>query len=253
MKKRLLVTNDDGFASVALVAIVKALQTKYDVLVVAPAENCSGFAHSVTFGKRIAVKRVADTLGAPTYAVKGTPADCVKFAHECVKEYPFVGVVSGINIGSNIGSDIMYSATVAAGMEAAFLGYPAVALSHCDFGAVDLEEYASIAERLVTDLLPEAGEKRIFSVNFPPVPVKNCKGVVLAPLGEHRFTDEYEEVSEGEFVLDGVPLEVQPNEPNADVEMIKNGYITVTPLVTNRTDYGELDRLKDKDFGVIHE
>ncbi len=251
MKKRLLITNDDGYFSEALTALVRVLQKNYDILVVAPAENCSGFAHSVTFGKRIAVKRVRDTLGAPTYAVAGTPADCVKFAHTALKEFPFVGVVSGINVGSNIGSDIMYSATVAAALEAAFLGYPAVAFSHCDFGAVDIEQYAKVSEKILAALLKEANGERIFSVNFPPIPFQECKGAVLAPLGEHRYTDAYQEVAAGEFVLDGLPFSEQNNLPYADVEMNRKGYITVTPLLTNRTDYEELKRLKEIDFGIF--
>jgi 5'-nucleotidase len=154
---RILVTNDDGVDAEGLHALAGAMRRCGDVTVVAPATNQTGVSRAITLAPTIAVDEVDTPGGERVYRVAGTPCDCVRFSVLGLGERPEL-VVSGINRGVNLGDDVAYSGTVAAGLEAVFQGLPAIAFSQqalpgaADWGPDAVFEYAPLArfaERLV--------------------------------------------------------------------------------------------------------
>jgi 5'-nucleotidase len=177
----LLLTNDDGFEAVGLEALAQAVAPLGELVVVAPDRPWSGCGHRVTVQDHIRVEERA----AGRYAVSGTPADCVRLALQLLPERP-AAVLSGINIGGNLGVDVFHSGTVAAAREAALHGLPAVAISQLRKPDLETrwEEAARWARRVLAELLAEPLPARAFwNVNLPCLPARPAPpSVVRCPL-----------------------------------------------------------------------
>lgn len=246
---RILVVNDDGIDAAGLHALAEKFAPGNEIYMVAPESERSGFSHSVTIFRDIRYYKTAH--GIESYALSGTPADCVKFGvlHLFRDKRPDV-VLSGINSGPNLGSDIMYSGTVAAASEAVFLNVPAIAVSLGDW-TTEKKSYEAAAEFMKRNFAALYGvaEKHageiLLSVNYPcGVPYK---GAVFTKAGVNWYDDYFDETENTGIVqLKGKPVPHNSDEGDCDVSRIKNGYATVTPVRLDRNHYEILESCKDK-------
>lgn len=241
---RFLVTNDDGINAIGIRLLVEKLK-KYtnDILVVAPSVEMSATSHKLTLRSGIEFEQVEDIVpGVLSYKAMATPADCVKLAACYLKYSPDI-VFSGINNGYNCGDDIMYSGTVAAASEAAFLGYKAFSIS-CKAGTTEgTERLCDILDEIFNnDIYQEA---KIINVNIPPKP----KGIKLTHQGRYIFSNKYiKNPKDGLLYIEAKPdLEKNNNLATSDVEVINSGYVSICPLTYDRTDILLYNKLKDKE------
>ena len=248
---RILLTNDDGIDAVGINVLAEEFRRDNDIFMVAPDSERSAFSHSLTISRGINVSRVDKGEGINAFAVTGTPADCVKMAVlELMKDRAPDVVISGINNGPNLGSDIMYSGTVAAASEGAYMGIPSVAVS-LDFWNAEKKHYVAAAKFLHEKLheiykLFSFGAQ-IINVNYPTT--APFKGVKFTKMGVVVYSDMFHSDGAGAYTLKGMPVSHEKNDTDCDVELAKKGYCTLTPLSIDRTDYGVLERLK-KECGI---
>lgn len=246
---QILLTNDDGIFAPGLAAIYKELVKIGDVVVVAPANSQSGASHSITFAEPLLCKKVDIKGQFSGYSVYGSPADCVKLAVMQLDEGPFDLVVSGINHGNNAGINVYYSGTVAAAIEGAFLKIPAVAMSVAADDEMDFERAAKWCSQTLNKLMPvQNGE--VININIPQLSQGEPKGIRVVPQATVGF-DEYYILQENEhgqtvFQLAGDVHRI--DEPESDITELQDGYITVTALACDMTNYektrGLVERLK---------
>lgn len=229
--KKILITNDDGIHGDGIFRLARAAKKFGEVYVVAPDKECSAMSHRITLRETIEIYPVPFAVdGVKAYASSGTPADCVRFGIlNIVKEKPDL-VLSGINFGYNCGSDIQYSATVGAALEAACVGVHAIAFSE---GADDNHKISDqYLEQMIERYMNEPLEfNQIWNINFPNCNPKEFKGVLdNRKVARNAFyNDEYveEDVSDG-----GKSLRVKGHyHENAaegtDFRAIVDGYISV--------------------------
>ncbi len=236
---RILVTNDDGIDSDGIGELSRALQEIGNVTVVAPMHEQSAVSRSITFRTPLRVFR-KDTPLPGSYAVTGTPADCVFLAvHHLLDEKPEL-LVSGINTGPNLGDDILYSGTVAGALEGALTGIPAIAISA---GSHSLQRYDTASLWLVDFLKAnklQLPPKTCLNINVPSCEITELAGWRYTHQGHthyaHRVVSRLDPVGKEYFGLSGdLPRGI--SEPGSDVEAVEQGFVSVTPLgmdLTNR-------------------
>lgn len=249
MVKQILVTNDDGFWAAGIVALAAALQDLGEVYVIAPDRERSACSHSVTVHEPLRVREVRlPDLPRPVLAVNGTPADCVKLAIDAIIPGGPELVVSGINLGANLGTDIFYSGTVAASLEGAFAGIPSVAISVTSEEVHDLS-YAAFCARKLAGLVAVRGLPPgiALNVNVPNVPPEEVKGIEVTNLSWRRYIDAVHQRSDPRnrvyYWLAGKVTEVEPR-PGSDLAAVLDGKISVTPLQLDLTATSFLPELK---------
>lgn len=240
---RILLTNDDGISAPGIAALYHAVRGMGDIHVVAPAEAQSAQSHAVTFHKKIAAKahHVMRDDGAghlfEGIAVDGKPADCVKLAVAKLIPQPIDLVISGINAGANIGINVLYSGTVAAAMEAGFMGLPAIAVSlHLGDSSRTRWDLASRhARTILTRLIQGPFEPHtVLNVNIPILDnAEEPAGVRVVPISTSPIIDDYSLINEADghhsyHANGGMSFHHTP--PDSDVDAIFRRYITITPL-----------------------
>ncbi|MHB1319884.1 MAG: 5'/3'-nucleotidase SurE [Anaerolineae bacterium] len=242
----ILITNDDGYEAPALAALARSLAAIGKVTVFAPDHNWSAAGHTKTMHKPLRITEGALPDGTPLLTTTGTPSDCVGLALLGVlSEQPDL-VISGINQGTNIGHDITYSGTVAAAMEGAVFGIPAIAASQetngdsewdLDFAA---EAIATLAREVLARRLPP---KVLLNVNFPALPRERILGIQVTRLGRRIYRDllikRLDPRGRPYYWIGGDPPTGEP-EDGTDVGALAAGYISVTPLNLDMTDRGLL-------------
>ncbi len=234
----ILLTNDDGIFAPGLSAIYTELVKIGNVTVVAPASSQSGASHSITFKNPLVCNKV-DINGLFTgYSVEGSPADCVKLAVMKLCELDIDLLVAGINNGANAGINIYYSGTVAAAMEGVLLGVPSVAMS---LGSEENMDYATAADycmQILNKLMP-VKPGCVVNINVPLLSQGKPNGLKVVPQSNKAFDEYYipKQNEEGHIVfqLAGGPhlFEDTPT----DTVALMEGYITVTALAPDMTDY----------------
>ena len=246
----ILLTNDDGIYAPGLTALYRELQRLGDVKVVAPESEQSAVGHAISLTTPLRVKEVALDGGVQGWAVSGTPADCVKIAlAELLPEAPEM-VVSGINLGPNVGINVLYSGTVSAATEAAILGVKGVALSLNSYDkSADFATAALLARELLARLQDwEHWSNGIcLNVNLPALPRERVKGVRITrqdtgPLVEHfeRRVDPRQHVY---YWLAEINERRAPD-PETDYGALAAGYISITPIHHDLTHYRSLQDLR---------
>lgn len=248
---RFVISNDDGVQAVGIKTIANALnKAGHDVTVVAPYANRSGFSHSLSVRKNMGFMRNVGGYddGVKVYTLDGTPADCIKFAVHHFGKDAFDVVLSGINNGSNISYDTMYSGTVGAAMEGGLQGLPSFALS---VGIADKAECFETCAEVFLEIFESLYEKRngsfIYNVNCPDLKKEEIKGVKITRLGRISYDESYTpiEIDGGEgFILKGNLNKEQITDLNTDVGAFFNGYVSVTPLAIDRTCFAALEELQ---------
>ena len=240
---RILVTNDDGVNAGGLKVLSEiAAKLSDDVWVVAPETNQSGASHSLTLHEPLRCTKV----GPRTYAVRGTPTDCVIMAvRHILKDTPPDLVLSGINHGSNLAEDVTYSGTVAGAMEGTFLKIPSIALSlTCGFGekgVVHWETPLAHAPDLIKKLMAaDISQDTLFNINFPDLPPDQVAGTTLTTQGRRDqnllHIDERADTWGTPYYWFGFERRLSNPPQGSDLWAIYKGMISVTPLTLNLTD-----------------
>ncbi len=244
MTIHILVTNDDGVYSNGLRMLAREMKKIGKVSVVAPVSEKSATSHSLTLHRPLRATRIGRN---DTYAVNGTPTDCVNLAlNGLLTERPQI-VVSGINVGANLADDVTYSGTVAAAMEATLQGLPAIAVSIagrtrlCYSPAQDIA--ARLVRRIIRDKLPQ---NILLNVNIPNRPAQRIQGYRFTRLGKRQYGDSIVEKvdprGEKYYWIGGDILGEKPVE-NSDIEAVSQGYISITPLHLDLTAYSFLRKM----------
>jgi 5'-nucleotidase len=247
---RILLSNDDGILAAGLAAIRDALAKLGEVEVVAPSAPQSAAAHGITLPGPIVVQPVHVDGAFFGHSVDGRPADCVKLAiTELLDRRPNL-VVSGINDGANVGINVLYSGTVAAAAEGALLGLPAVAVSlqrgvECNFRLA-----ADIALGLIRRLLDGGlGPGRLININIPDLTDGEPRGVRVVPQATRMIADAFARHTGPDgrnyYWLTGGDFQHVPGEVHSDIDAINDGYVSVTPLQFDLTEYRILDDFKN--------
>ncbi|MCD4831788.1 MAG: 5'/3'-nucleotidase SurE [Anaerohalosphaeraceae bacterium] len=240
----ILLTNDDGIFAPGIAAAYKELVKLGDVTVVAPSDAMSGAGHSITVFEPLECEEV-EVPGAFTgYSVSGSPADCVKLAIMEICDKKIDLVVSGINNGANVGINVYYSGTVGAAMEAAFYKIPAVALSACRKGDVDLTSAAKHAGSVLKKLLPPK-HSGVVNINIPQLTPGNPKGVKVVPQSTFGFNEHYvkEKSHTGKTQYQLTGGNYLDKDSPADTIALSEGFVTVTALGFDMTDYKNMENL----------
>lgn len=228
---RILVVNDDGIDAKGIHILANAAKQLGEVWVVAPDTQCSAMSQRITICGELTVKeRQIPVEGVHAYSVSGTPADCVKVAlYSLLPEKPDI-VFSGINIGYNVGQDVLYSGTVGAAVEALSNGIPAIAFSSGANGNYDVvQKYLlPIIEDLVRRKLPM---NALWNVNIPDCSVDECKGILENRISaNHQFYGDYyekkEELADG-FVLTAGGILTTTAEEGTDIRAVLDRYISI--------------------------
>lgn len=249
---KILIVNDDGIQGLGLRKLAEVLSKEHAVTVVAPHTQKSGFSHSLSFHKTISYAPYNLGLPVDAYSLTGTPSDCVKFAIDVLmKNNEPDLILCGINDDHNLGTDVVYSATVNAALEGTLLGYPSFAVSIGKEHADDFTYPATFVKENLSVLLSLTRRDTVcYSINFPSNKRSEIKGVRFARLGLRKFSDRYElqQNSDGSgYLLLGEPIPLD-NAPDSDVELIKKGYITITPVTIQDTAVDLLDKDREGDL-----
>lgn len=245
----ILCTNDDGYLSAGIGVLSRAASTLGAVTVVAPDREQSASSSSLTLHYPLRARRARD--GA--WMVDGTPTDCVILAvNELLAGRPDV-CVSGVNHGSNMGEDVLYSGTVAAAMEATVMGIPAVALSYCGAFPEELEGFEELVAAVLRTLLRRDAfpQDTLFNVNLPAVPPSDVRGIKVTSLGRRRYADSITRANDPSgkeyFWIGGGSVKWRGVE-DSDFQAIADGYVSVTPLHLDLTNYGLLEDIRAWDL-----
>ena len=234
---RILITNDDGLQASQLLPLIRWWQRHGEVTVFVPKVEQSGKSHSFQIKEPFEVKQVELAPDLTVWSVDSTPADCVRIA-VLGMGMQFDLVVSGVNRGFNMGADVMYSGTVAAASEAVNLGMKALALStnpeNYDHSTAALDTvWAYIQEH---DLFRY---NRLYNVNMPASP----KGVRITRQGGPYFSDDFPYIGNDMYKPIGKPVWEDSGDDTLDTDATVHGYITITPMTINRTDWEVYRRL----------
>ena len=249
---RILLTNDDGINSPGLKSMAAALCDGHELIIVAPNTQRSACAHSITVHSAIEYKQIPSQFTNHCYSVGGTPADCVKLAALLLAKDRLPDlVISGINEGSNLGSDTIYSGTVSAALEAAYLKFRAIAVSLYDWNKLHdeggFDRAAAFVKNNLTDLTSlEMGRHSIININYP---CGNFNGAVSTKLGYHYYSDHYAAVDKQKpdrVQLFGEPLSLE--DEDTDVVWACKNFATITPVTFDKNDYAAYERMKGMKF-----
>lgn len=256
---RILISNDDGIFSEGIYVLTKSLMKLGEVIVIAPDAERSATGHAITMHHPLRViKSKFYDLDIEAYSVNGTPADCVKLGVQAIlkNRLPDI-VVSGINNGPNLGTDVIYSGTVSAAVEAAILEIPSIAVSMAS-KEIDTFEYAAeFTAKTIMDIfdkgihINEDLNETIININYPTVAKKDIAGVKITTLGirkyENAFVERKDPRGNSYYWMSGEVMDLVQNE-TSDVIALQNNYISITPIHFDLTNFKTYEYLKKLDL-----
>ena len=248
-RPHILLTNDDGIQAPGLLALAEELSGIARLSIVAPEHNWSAAGHTKTMHKPLRVEAVTLPHAGKALVTSGSPSDCVAMALlGLIEERPDL-VVSGINLGANVGHDLTYSGTVAAAMEAVIAGVSAIAVSLDSYEAADCRPAARFATILAQRVLASRSPMPLLlNVNVPALPQEAIRGVHITRLGRRLYRDALVPRRDPRgrlyYWIGGDPPAGIPEE-GTDIGALAQGYISVTPIRLDLTDYEELETLKE--------
>jgi 5'-nucleotidase len=256
--KHILLTNDDGYDAVGIKALIEALLPIAKITVVAPAKNKSACGHSLTLDRPLRMICIDDDY----YKIDdATPTDCIfiSISNLFKDGYKPDLVISGINIGANMGEDITYSGTAAGAMEAVIHGIPAIAISQvCIDNCNDIKNGwdFELAKKVIVELATKIlnnnfplDERKFLNVNIPPIKADECKGIKVTKAGYREYgndTHRHLNPRGEEYYWIGLhPLLWRPSEKkDCDFEAIKANYVSVTPIMLDVTSYNDIKAIE---------
>jgi 5'-nucleotidase len=242
---RILLSNDDGYLAPGLAALAAALDDLGEVIVIAPERNRSGASNSLTLDRPLQLRRAANGFS----YVNGTPTDCVHLAVTGILEHQPDIVVSGINLGANMGDDTIYSGTVAAATEGYLLGIPAIAISLASFSGRHFEAAAGIARENVERFMRAPFKQPVLlNINVPDVPAELLRGTRVTRLGRrHKAEPAVKSISprnDTVYWVGAAGAAADAGE-GTDFHAVENGWVSITPLQIDLTHTGQIDTVSD--------
>ncbi len=247
----ILLSNDDGVLARGLEVLADVCRMVGSVTVVAPDREQSGASHSLTLGRPLRSTRRPDG----SIQVDGTPTDCVLLALGALLDRRPDFVVSGINHGPNMGEDVLYSGTVAAAMEALSFGIPGIAVSLAGDQVDLLDSHRPWLERLIKDIVLVDGfpKETLLNVNLPPIPGDRIGGIRVTTLGRRVYSDSLLQTKDPwgrtGYWIGGGQISWSGRE-DSDFRAIQDGFISVTPLHLDLTNYGLLEDVRGWQLGA---
>ena len=241
-----LLSNDDGYLSPGLAESYRICQKHFTHIdVIAPDRNCSGVSSSLTLRHPIYTHKHSNGF----VSVEGTPTDCVHIGLLGVFETDFDIVVSGINLGANLGDDVVYSGTVAAAIEGRFLGFPSIAVSITSANPQHYENVEYVLDTLINQLKQHSLPKHIIlNVNIPDIALSELKGIMITRLSFRNQADRLEKIidksGQAAYWI-GPPGEIADNSIDTDSYAIENQYASVTPIHIDLTEHGLIESVSD--------
>ncbi len=246
---KILLSNDDGIEAKGLKILASALKEHAELFIFAPDREQSAVGHAITIHDPLKVSERYHDEKFFGYAVNGTPADCVKLALCSIMEEPPDLLISGINQGANLGTDIIYSGTVSAATEGTLLGVPSIALS---IDSYKRDARFDTAAKVVVDLLkyiPEfdVPDGTLLNINVPDIDFEEIKGRKFTCQGKTKFVEKYVKRTDPRgntyYWIAGEVVEIEELD-SADYSAVKNGYVSITPIHFDVTNYEYLTSLK---------
>lgn len=253
---KILLTNDDGIHAQGLHAMAHELASFAEVYVAAPDRERSGTGHSITVFDPIRVVPANIACARGSWVIGGTPVDCVKLAvHRLIDENIDL-VVSGINHGPNLGTDVLYSGTVSAAAEGVLLGIPSIAVSlNSHNSEIDCDFAARFTGGFIKQLMKrEIERKTLININIPVLQPAAIKGARMTKLGVRNYDNLFEERKDPRgrtyYWMGGGVIE-EEQERDSDVRAISEAYISITPIHLDLTDYALIDNYREIFAGFL--
>lgn len=248
-------TNDDGIEAQGIRTLWLELAKIAEVFVVAPDVEKSATSQAITVNQPIIVAEYQipahDNIHA--WRIGGTPTDCVKIALETLLDEQPDMLVSGINHGPNLGTDVLYSGTVSAAIEGALHDLPSIAVSLNAWQSADFSAAASFVRKLIMQIAEKKlPPNTLLNVNIPAIPENEFSGVEIAKLGIRRYENSFDKRQDPRgrtyYWMSGNVLDTE--DPLSDVSAIKNNKISITPIHFDLTNYGIMNLIKDWNIRV---
>ena len=240
---KFLLSNDDGYQAPGINELAHTLSSIGEVVIVAPEENKSASSSSLTLKNPLTISEYKENI----YFINGTPTDCVHIALSGFLKFKPDMVISGINDGPNMGDDTIYSGTVAAAMEGYLLDIPSLAISMSQY---DPKHY-STAGQVVLDLIPKIKnlqQSMLLNINIPDIPYNELKGTEITRLGKrHKAEPIIHHPNQNDKLMYWVGAAGEPNDggPGTDFFAIKNEKVSISPIISDLTNFNKLDLLKE--------
>jgi 5'-nucleotidase len=248
---RILITNDDGIQAKGLYALVAVAREFGDVKIVAPDRERSGCSHSMTMHDPLRVKSVPYG-GLEAYEVNGMPVDCVNVGLTLAWPDGCDLVLSGFNRGPNLGFDVTYSGTVGGAMEGCINGIRSIALSMACFVPEAPSHFETGSQWLTENwsLLTQSPAKALsfLNVNIPAIAFPELQGHKVVAMGKRVYEDRVElrhDPWNRPYYWQGGVVVMDPDQPGTDVEAVNMGYVAITPVSIDWTDYVQAEELRD--------
>ncbi len=241
----ILVSNDDGILSPGLAVLAEACRVVGQVTVIAPDREQSGTSHSLTLHRPLRPQRRHDG----SFQVDGTPTDCVLLGLGALMPDKPDFVFSGVNLGPNMGEDVLYSGTVSAAMEAVTLGIPGIAISFASRVSEQLGEYHAVLAHLIRRIVevPDFPRNMLLNINLPELNGKGIRGVKVTKLGSRYFSESLTRMKDPwgkEVYWIGGGEITWTGDAESDHQAVKEGYISVTPLHLDLTNYALFETVR---------
>lgn len=236
---RILITNDDGISAEGIRVLAEWAKTKGDVTVVAPKVEQSGKSHAIDFTRPIEIKKMDFLEDVRAFSMDSTPADCIRFAVLGMHER-YDLILSGVNKGYNLGKDIVYSGTAGAIFEGGRLGIPGIAFSTDPTTFDGAKKYLDAAYNFIMDnrLLEK---NLLYNVNLP-----NSHGKIrVTKQGGVYFHDEFRYLGDDIWEQTGYIVTENEGDPELDTDSVRDGFISITPVVAGRTNMQIFNEIKD--------
>jgi 5'-nucleotidase len=243
---RIMLTNDDGIDAPGINILAKVLKEEnHEILIVAPNKEESATSHSITLHVPLRIYEREENR----FAVTGSPADCMLLASRVILKKPVDLVISGINCGPNMAEDILYSGTVAAALEAMFMGYKAIAISVASKIDEQFETAAYYLNQMLNSGLHELIDKNeVFNINVPNVEKNKIKGIRITRTG-HRHYQDFVKIQKDPrgrkmyWIGGSKPLWV--DEEGTDFKVLSENFISITPISPNFTVHESMEKIKN--------
>ena len=251
-KPSILISNDDGIYAPGIYALWEAMSEIGKTTVVAPNTEKSAVGHAITISDPIRIEEVKRSNGFKGYAVNGTPADSVKIAVKSIMKVKPDIIISGINAGANVGQSLLYSGTISAASEGTFLGIPSIAISLDALRDMDFSTSKVVAKKIVNKVLEHGmPNDTLLNVNIPKDVEGGIKGYQITHQGAIYFEDNFEKREDPRgriyYWMTG-DVKDTDIELESDGVAIKKGYVSITPLQLQMTNFDFIEKLNEWSF-----
>jgi 5'-nucleotidase len=246
----IVISNDDGIFAKGIKVLAEKIAKEHDVYVLAPDRERSANGHALTLHKPLRAEEIDIFENVKkSWQINGTPSDCIKLGIGAILEFKPDLIISGINRGQNMGTDVIYSGTVSAAMEGTILGIPSIAVSLASFNDNNYETASDFILKFIRNFdFKKLPPKTLLNINVPAIDKSLLKGYKITKLGMHRYIDIFEKRKDlrGKtyYWLSGELFEYE-DEADSDFTAVKNNYVSITPIHYDLTNYKFLNELNN--------